>query len=118
MSPDKADPPIERSLEEHERAVKRSLASLGTLEERFQDAVDSASDEQRERLEPFGRALETHIDRLETLVRTLDDHKRTFRDEEGGSPDPLGPAVERARRRARQEPTPPGSDDGDDADAS
>lgn len=118
MSPDDVDPPIERSLEEHERAVKRSLASLGTIEERFQDAVEAASDEQREPLEPLGRALETHVDRLETLVRTLDDHKRSFRDEDGEGTDPLGPAVERARRRARQEPTPPSSGDGGDADTS
>lgn len=118
MTPNETEDATERSLEDHERAVKRSLASLGSLEDRFHDVVDEATQADRERLEPLGRALETHVERLETLVRTLDDHKRAFRDEEGGGSDPLGPAVERARRRARQEPTPPGSTDGDDTQRS
>lgn len=114
MPSNDSDSRIGESLDKHELAVKRALESLGTLEDQLVEVASDASADDRIRLEPLGRALETHVQRLEDLVRTLDDHKRAVYDVTEEGQDSLAVAIERSRRRARQEPTPPVIDADDD----
>lgn len=100
------------ALEAHEAAVKRSVESFGAVEAAFDRAVDAfdGDEEALGELERIGRALETHERRLEALVETLDERKGALRRAETDDPGGLAATMERARRRARQEPQPPGGD--------
>lgn len=100
MTDDATDTGLEETLEQHELAVKRALESLGALERTFQEGVESSSKEELSRLEPVGRALEVHVDRLESVVTTLDDHKALIREDDGVSAT-YTDALERARQQAR-----------------
>lgn len=112
MSTNDTDDPIADSLEDHERALKQVLESLGVLEDQFAAVTRDMTEDDQAPLEQVGRALEQHISHLEDLVQTLDDHKRVVRETSGEQSDVLAAAIERSRRRARHEPTPPsGSDD-------
>jgi len=110
MTDDTTDTEFEETLEEHELAVKRALESLGTLEEEFQELIESSSEEELAHLEPAGRALEVHVDRLESVVTTLDDYKALVREDDGASAT-YSDALERARQRARYDDSPGGVDD-------
>jgi len=110
MTDDAINTELEETLEEHELAVKRALESLGDLEVAFQDLVESSSKEELDRLEPAGRALEVHVDRLESVVTSLDDHKALVREDDGVSAT-YADALERARQRARYDDSPGDVDD-------
>lgn len=100
---------LHSTLEGHETAVKRSAESFGQIEAAFERVVSGFEDDDAalELLEPLGRALEAHESQLETVVETLDDHKRVLRQADDRGQEELAEALERARRRARQESGPP-----------
>lgn len=103
------------TLEGQELAVKRSIESFGDLETAFERAVSELENEEAalEPLEQLGKALEMHESRLERVVEALDDHKRVLRRLDDHDGDALTEAMERARRRARQETGPPSPDRGE-----
>lgn len=103
---------LQQTLEEHERAVKRSVESLGELQTELRRAAADLEDERAaETLAEIGRRLETHESSMETVVETLDEHKRVLRRADTADRTALADAMERARRRARQEPEPPNGRD-------
>lgn len=111
-SNDNTDPDIDQAHETHERKIKRSLESFGSVEENFQDvveAVESDRDPMRD-LEALGKSIENLGTELESLIRSFDELKRLSQQDDS-STQGYRQAIEKARRRARQEPTPNGKND-------
>jgi len=106
---------LQRTLEDHELAVKQAVESLGELQAELEEAATNVDDDRvSDQLADLGRRLETHEHRLEAVVETLDEHKDAVRGIDATGDD-LAQAMERARRRARQESEPPTPHDREDS---
>lgn len=99
---------LEATLEAHETELKRTLESLGHLQEAIREGGEILTDDEALAvLADIGQVVERHESHLQAVTETLDEHKKVIGNVDDPDSTALQEAMVRARQQARQESHPP-----------